>query len=84
MLMVWGIDRGAGRRARMGVESIFPGVPILKLSTAGRLWVRRCCRIRGQSKEGQGRPVDAKGRHRTCALIIVTSKHKEREAIAPP
>ena len=68
--MVWGIDRGAGRRARMGVESIFPGVPIFEVSTAGRLSVRRCCRIRGQSKEGQGRPVDAKGRHRTCHKIM--------------
>ena len=40
--------------------------------------------IRGQSAEGQGRPVDANGRHRTCAQIIVTSKYKKREAIVPP
>jgi len=43
----------------MEAESIFWSVPILKLSTAGVLWVRRCCRIWGQSaKTPAGSPVD--------------------------
>jgi hypothetical protein len=47
--MVQRIDKVSRRRARMGVESIFPGVPILKLSTAGGLWDPWACRLWGQS-----------------------------------
>ena len=52
--MVQGIDKVSGRRARMGVESIFRGVPIFKLSTAWRLWDPWACRLWGQSKRGAG------------------------------
>jgi hypothetical protein len=40
-------------------------------------------KIRGQSGEGRGSPEDEKGRHRTCAELIVTNEYKERGAIAP-
>ena len=44
-----------------------------------------CCVpiIRAQAKEGQGRPDDENGRHRTCLPVII-KKYKKREAIAPP
>ena len=43
-----------------------------------------CCDpiIRAQAKEGQGRPDDENGRHRTCLPVII-KKYKKREAIAP-
>lgn len=68
----------------MKAESIFWDVPIFEVSTAGGLWAPRACRLWGQSREVRGSTDDAKGRHRTCAELIVTSKHKEREAIVPP
>jgi hypothetical protein len=58
-------------------------VPVVELSTAGVLWVCGVCRIWGQSGEGRGSPEDEKGRHPSCAELIVTNEYKERGAIAP-
>ena len=52
------VDWGVGWRARIEVEPFFVLVPIMKLSTAGVLWVVGTCRLWGQSKEGGGTPDD--------------------------
>ena len=52
------VDWGVGWRARIEVEPFFVLVPIMKLSTAGVLWVGGACRLWGQSKEGGGTPDD--------------------------
>ena len=57
-------------------------VDSLKGGTRRWVWGPLGSTIRSQAKEGQGRPDDENGRHRTCSPVV-TTKYKKREAIAP-
>ncbi len=60
----WNHNTGTDRSRLQGL------VPVVKPSTDADFVRDRMLKMGRQSKEGQGRPVDANGRHRTCHKIM--------------
>jgi hypothetical protein len=65
----WGQSGGSVPPCELSTDAVFAGDPMLI--------------IRGQSAEGQGRPVDANGRHAPCKLFLPKKVYKKGAGLCP-
>ena len=65
-----GQSGGSVPPCELSTDAVFAGDPMLI--------------IRGQSAEGQGRPVDANGRHAPCKLFLPKKVYKKGAGLCPP
>ena len=64
-----GQSGGSVPPCELSTDAVFAGDPMLI--------------IRGQSAEGQGRPVDANGRHAPCKLFLPQKVYKKGAGLCP-